>query len=44
MMGAFLKITGLVPPDIFLSSMETVMGSKKKSVIETQPQGLCGRI
>jgi 2-oxoglutarate ferredoxin oxidoreductase subunit gamma len=34
MMGAFLKITGLVPPDIFLSSMETVMGSKKKSVIE----------
>jgi 2-oxoglutarate ferredoxin oxidoreductase subunit gamma len=34
MMGAFLKVTGLVPPDIFLSSMETVMGSKKKSVIE----------
>ena len=34
MMGAFLKITGLVPPDIYLSSMETVMGSKKKSVIE----------
>jgi 2-oxoglutarate ferredoxin oxidoreductase subunit gamma len=34
MMGAFLKISGLVPPDIFLSSMETVMGSKKKSVIE----------
>jgi len=33
-MGAFLKMTGLVPPDIFLSSMETVMGSKKKSVIE----------
>jgi 2-oxoglutarate ferredoxin oxidoreductase subunit gamma len=34
MMGAFLKITGLVPPDIFLGSMETIMGSKKKSVIE----------
>ena len=34
MMGAFLKITGLIPPDIYLSSMETVMGSKKKSVIE----------
>ena len=34
MMGAFLKMTGLVPPDIYLSSMETVMGSKKKSVIE----------
>ncbi|OIP88551.1 MAG: 2-oxoacid:ferredoxin oxidoreductase subunit gamma [Syntrophobacterales bacterium CG_4_8_14_3_um_filter_58_8] len=34
MMGAFLKITGLVPPDIYLRGMETVMGSKKKSVIE----------
>ena len=34
MMGAFLKMTGLVPPDIYLSSMETVMGSKKKSIIE----------
>ncbi|MFH1080650.1 MAG: 2-oxoacid:acceptor oxidoreductase family protein, partial [Pseudomonadota bacterium] len=34
MMGAFLKMTGLVPPDIYLNSMETVMGSKKKSVIE----------
>lgn len=34
MMGAFLKMTGLVPPDIFLASMAEVMGSKKKSVIE----------
>ncbi|MBN2437390.1 MAG: 2-oxoacid:acceptor oxidoreductase family protein [Deltaproteobacteria bacterium] len=34
MMGAFLKMTGLVPPDVYLRSMETVMGSKKKSVIE----------
>lgn len=34
MMGGFLKITGLVPPDIYLKSMATVMGSKKKSVIE----------
>jgi 2-oxoglutarate ferredoxin oxidoreductase subunit gamma len=34
MLGAFLKVTGLVPPDIFLASMETVMGSKKKSVLE----------
>jgi 2-oxoglutarate ferredoxin oxidoreductase subunit gamma len=34
MMGAFLKVTGLVPPDIFLSSMGEVMGSKKKSVLE----------
>ena len=30
----FLKMTGLVPPDIYLSSMEEVMGSKKKSIIE----------
>ncbi len=34
MIGAFLKKTGLVPPDIYLSSMEEVMGSKKKSIIE----------
>lgn len=34
MMGAFLKTTGLVPPEIFLTSMEEVMGSKKESVLE----------
>jgi 2-oxoglutarate ferredoxin oxidoreductase subunit gamma len=34
MLGAFLKVTGLVPPKIFLSSMEEVMGSKKKSILE----------
>lgn len=34
MMGAFLKITGLVPSDIYLRSMEEVMGSMKKSIIE----------
>ncbi len=34
MMAAFLKVTGLVPPDIFLTSMDEVLGSKKKSVIE----------
>lgn len=34
MMGAFLKKTGLVPPDVYLSSMGEVMGSKKKSIIE----------
>ena len=34
MMGAFLKMTGLVPPDIFLKSLDEVMGSKKKSVLE----------
>jgi 2-oxoglutarate ferredoxin oxidoreductase subunit gamma len=34
MMGAFIKKTGLVPPDIYLSSLDEVMGSKKKSIIE----------
>jgi 2-oxoglutarate ferredoxin oxidoreductase subunit gamma len=34
MMGAFLKQTGLVPPDIYLNSIEAVMGSKKRSIIE----------
>ncbi len=34
MMGAFMKITGLIPPDIFLKSIESVMGSKKKEVVE----------
>ncbi len=34
MMGAFMKVTGLVPPDIFLKSIELVMGSKKKEVVE----------
>lgn len=34
MMGVFLKKTGLVPSDTYLSSMEEVMGSKKKSIVE----------
>jgi len=34
MMGAFLKTTGLVPPDTYLNSLGEVMGSKKKSIIE----------
>ncbi|MHB8828384.1 MAG: 2-oxoacid:acceptor oxidoreductase family protein [Syntrophales bacterium] len=33
MMGALMKATGLVPPDIFLKSLEKVMGSKKKEVV-----------
>ncbi|MCK9362192.1 MAG: 2-oxoacid:acceptor oxidoreductase family protein [Syntrophales bacterium] len=33
MMGALMKATGLVSPDIFLKSIETVMGSKKKEVV-----------
>lgn len=34
MMGAFLKVTGLVPPEIYLASMAEIMGSKKKAVVE----------
>jgi len=34
MMGAFLKRTSLVKPEIYLKSLETVMGSKKKAVVE----------
>ena len=34
MMGAFIKKTGLVPVDIYLKSLETVMGSRKKAAAE----------
>jgi len=34
MMGAFIKKTGIVPVDIYLKSLETIMGSKKKSAAE----------
>ncbi|MDA8125316.1 MAG: 2-oxoacid:acceptor oxidoreductase family protein [Deltaproteobacteria bacterium] len=34
MMGVFLKKTGLIPPDVYLNSMQEVMGSKKKAIIE----------
>lgn len=34
MMGAFLKVTGLVPPETYLASMAEIMGSKKKAVVE----------
>ena len=34
MMGAFIKILGLISPDIYLKSLETIMGSKKKSLAE----------
>jgi len=33
-MGAFLKKTALIQPDIYLKSLREVMGSKKKSLIE----------
>lgn len=34
MMGAFIKKTAIVPADIYLKSLETIMGSKKKSGTE----------
>ncbi|MEQ8160846.1 MAG: 2-oxoacid:acceptor oxidoreductase family protein, partial [Smithellaceae bacterium] len=34
MMGAFIKKTGLVPVDVYLKSLETVMGSRKKAAAE----------
>jgi Pyruvate:ferredoxin oxidoreductase and related 2-oxoacid:ferredoxin oxidoreductases, gamma subunit len=34
MMGAFIKKSGIVTPDIYLKSLGTIMGSKKKSVAE----------
>jgi len=34
MMGAFIKKTGIVPAEIYLQSLESIMGSKKKSVAE----------
>jgi len=34
MMGVFLKVSGLIPQDIYLKSLETIMGSKKKALAE----------
>ena len=34
MMGAFIKKSGVVSPDIYLKSLESIMGSKKKSLAE----------
>ena len=34
MMGAFLRTTGLIAPDVYLGSLAEVMGSKKKSIID----------
>lgn len=34
MMGAFIKKTGIVTPDIYLKSLETILGSKKKGAAE----------
>lgn len=35
MMGAFLKKTGLLSTELYLKSLETYMGSKKKALVET---------
>ena len=34
MMGAFIKKSGVVSPDVYLKSLELIMGSKKKSLAE----------
>jgi len=34
MLGAFLRKTGLVKPDVYLQSLKTIMGERKKSVLE----------
>jgi len=34
MMGAFIKKTEVISPDIYLKSLESIMGSKKKSLAE----------
>jgi len=34
MMGAFIRKTGIVTPEIYLKSLETILGSRKKSAAE----------
>jgi 2-oxoglutarate ferredoxin oxidoreductase subunit gamma len=34
MMGAFIKKSDVVSPEIYLKSLETIMGSRKKSLAE----------
>ena len=34
MIGAFIKKTGIVTPEIYLKSLETILGSRKKSAAE----------
>jgi 2-oxoglutarate ferredoxin oxidoreductase subunit gamma len=34
MMGAFLKVSGVYSSDIYLKSLETIMGSRKKALAE----------
>lgn len=35
MIGALLKKIGMIPPETYLKSLETIMGGKKKSLMET---------
>jgi 2-oxoglutarate ferredoxin oxidoreductase subunit gamma len=35
MMGALLKTIGLVPPEIYLKSLEIILGKKKRAIMET---------
>jgi 2-oxoglutarate ferredoxin oxidoreductase subunit gamma len=35
MMGAFIRKVSLVRPDVYLKSLETIMGSRKQAVVET---------
>lgn len=34
MMGAFIKVSGVVTPEIYLNSLESIMGSRKKALAE----------
>ena len=34
MMGAFIKKSNVVPPEVYLKSLETIMGSRKKALAE----------
>ena len=34
MMGAFIKKSNVVSPEIYLKSLETIMGSRKKALAE----------
>ncbi|MGB4208218.1 MAG: 2-oxoacid:acceptor oxidoreductase family protein, partial [Smithellaceae bacterium] len=34
MMGAFIRKTDIVTPEIYLKSLETILGSRKKSAAE----------
>ena len=34
MMGAFIKVCGVVTPEIYLNSLESIMGSRRKSLAE----------